>query len=114
MARSFPPPTPYSLLPTPYSPMEHTNGVLRVAAVADIHFGPRSESLSGLLTHAAQNADVLLLCGDITNRGLPEEAEALARELRAVKIPVLAVLGNHDFESDQQKQVSEILSDAGV
>jgi Icc-related predicted phosphoesterase len=95
------------------SPMED-NGALRVAAVADIHFGPRSESLSGLLTHAAQNADVLLLCGDITNRGLPEEAEALARELRIVKIPVLAVLGNHDFETDQQKQVSDILSDAGV
>jgi Icc-related predicted phosphoesterase len=94
--------------------MSETNGRLRIAAVADIHFGPRSESLQALLTHAAHHADVLLLCGDITNRGLPEEAEALARELRTTKIPVLAVLGNHDFESDRQKEVTEILADAGV
>ncbi len=94
--------------------MTETNGRLRVAAVADIHFGPRSESIQGLLTHAGQNADVLLLCGDITNRGLPEEAEALARELRTLKIPVLAVLGNHDYESNCAKEVTEILADAGV
>ncbi len=94
--------------------MAPTDGVVRVAAVADIHFGPRSESLQPLLAHAAQHADVLLLCGDITNRGLPEEAEALAKELRTVKVPVLAVLGNHDFESNQHKEVTEILNQAGV
>jgi Icc-related predicted phosphoesterase len=94
--------------------MSETNGRLRVAAVGDIHFGPRSESIQGLLAHAAQHADVLLLCGDVTNRGLPEEAEALARELRGVKVPVLLVLGNHDFESDHQREVSDILANAGV
>jgi len=94
--------------------MTESNGRLRVAAVGDIHFGPRSEPIQGLLTHASQNADVLLLCGDITNRGLPEEAEALARELRSVKLPVLGVLGNHDYETDHAKEVSEILCDAGV
>jgi Icc-related predicted phosphoesterase len=87
---------------------------LRVAAVGDIHFGPRSESIHGLLAHADANADVLLLCGDVTSHGLPEEAEALARELRSVRVPILAVLGNHDFESNQPKEVSEILADAGV
>ncbi|MBW3596520.1 MAG: metallophosphoesterase [Planctomycetes bacterium] len=94
--------------------MSAPNGRLRVGAVGDIHFGPRSESIHGLLAHADQHADVLLLCGDVTNRGLPEEAEALARELHSVKIPVLAVLGNHDYESDRQKEVSDVLADAGV
>lgn len=94
--------------------MSESNGPLRVAAVGDIHFGPRSESIQGLLAHATHHADVLLLCGDVTNRGLPEEAEALARELRSIKLPVLAVLGNHDYETDHPKEVSDILCNAGV
>lgn len=62
-----------------------------------------------------EQADVLLLCGDLTDYGLPEEAEVLARELTAaVSIPIAAVLGNHDYESGQERQVCRILAEAGV
>jgi Icc-related predicted phosphoesterase len=57
---------------------------------------------------------VLLLCGDLTNYGLVEEAHVLARELNAVKVPVVAVLGNHDFETGKQEEISRVLTDAGV
>ena len=58
---------------------------------------------------------MLLLCGDFTDYGLPDEARILARELSAsVKIPVIAVLGNHDYESDKQGEIRDILIDAGV
>jgi len=58
---------------------------------------------------------VLLLCGDFTDYGLPEEARILARELTAaVKIPVVAVLGNHDYEAGSQHEIRQILGDIGV
>ncbi len=57
---------------------------------------------------------MLLLPGDLTDYGLPEEAGVLARELHALRIPVAAVLGNHDFESDKGDEVRQILVDAGV
>ena len=58
---------------------------------------------------------MLVLCGDFTDYGLPEEARVLARELTAaVKIPVIAVLGNHDYEAGKQDEIREILLDAGV
>jgi len=59
-------------------------------------------------------ADVLILCGDLTDYGLPEEAHILAKELSVLKIPMLAVLGNHDYESGQSAKVTEILCEAGV
>jgi Icc-related predicted phosphoesterase len=59
-------------------------------------------------------ADVLLIAGDLTDYGLPEEARILARELSAVRIPVAAVLGNHDIESGKDGEVRQILTDAGV
>ena len=63
----------------------------------------------------SQSADVLLLCGDLTEYGLPEEAEELVADIRAaVRIPTLAVLGNHDFESSQAELVSKVLDEAGV
>ena len=89
---------------------------VRLAAVGDIHYrkGSQGELLS-ILAQAAQDADVLLLPGDLTDHGLPEEAQLLARDLAsAVKIPTLAVLGNHDFESDHADEVKQILTDAGV
>jgi Icc-related predicted phosphoesterase len=63
----------------------------------------------------SSNADMLLLCGDLTEYGLPEEAEALVADIRAtVRIPILAVLGNHDFESGQPELLCKVLDDAGV
>jgi Icc-related predicted phosphoesterase len=88
---------------------------VRVAAVADIHCTRTSAGeLAPLFLEAAANADVLLLGGDLTDYGLPEEAQVLAHELANVKIPILAVLGNHDCESQKQDQVTEILCAAGV
>lgn len=61
------------------------------------------------------SADILLLCGDLTDYGLPEEADELVADIRAaVRIPILAVLGNHDFESSQPETISKVLDGAGV
>jgi Icc-related predicted phosphoesterase len=88
---------------------------IRIAAVADIHLAKTSDGFfQSLLSRVAESADVLLLCGDLTHHGLVEEAEILARELSRMRIPVLAVLGNHDFHSDQQEQIHRILEDAGI
>lgn len=89
---------------------------MRLAAVADLHC-PRNppEMLSRLLEPVADAAEVLVLCGDLTDRGLEEEARALARALTAaVKIPILAVLGNHDYDAGRPEAVKAILADAGV
>jgi len=70
--------------------------------------------LRPLFTRIADSADVVLLCGDLIDYGLPEEAIILAKEIAAIKIPALAVLGNHEFESGKQEDVKRIFSDAGV
>lgn len=96
--------------------MDTRKGEVRLAAVADIHCSKTSQgSLQGFFGEIANSADVLLICGDLTAYGLPEEARILAKELTAAaKIPIVAVLGNHEFESDRQAEVAEILSDVGV
>ena len=89
---------------------------LRIAAVGDIHVSKTSQGkFQSLFAQISSSADVLLLCGDFTDYGLPDEARILARELSAsVKIPVIAVLGNHDYDSDKQGEIRDILIDAGV
>lgn len=89
---------------------------LRIAATADLHYGKHSRgTLHEVFAEISSVADVLLLCGDLTDYGLPEEAEALIADIRsAVKIPMLAVLGNHDFESGQAEVVCKVLDDAGI
>lgn len=88
---------------------------VRIAAAADLHCTKTSAGqLSPLLVRMTETADILLLCGDLTDFGLPEEAGILARELNAVKVPIVAVLGNHDYESGKQDDVRKILLDAGV
>jgi Icc-related predicted phosphoesterase len=90
-------------------------GKVRVAAVGDIHVGEHSTTnYRELFAAASREADVLVLPGDLTNRGLPNEASILAEALRGASIPVLAVLGNHDFESGQSAEVVKILCQAGV
>ena len=92
-----------------------TNGSVRVAALADMHFGKTSAgSLQQLLAQISQAADVLALCGDLTDYGHPEEAHLLAKELSLVKIPIVAVLGNHDYESGHHTEVREILVNSGI
>ena len=96
--------------------MSEANGTVKVAAVSDVHYGKASQgTLVPLFTEIARQADVLVISGDLTDYGLPEEARALAKDLTAsVKIPIVAVLGNHDFESDKQDEVRDILVEAGV
>ena len=90
---------------------------VRIAAIGDLHFGRATPpgSLQPLFAQISQEADILLLCGDLTDYGLAEEARAFVKELTpTLKLPVVAVLGNHDFESNQQVEINHILKDAGV
>jgi Icc-related predicted phosphoesterase len=89
--------------------------VIRVAAVGDVHVGTDSAGrLAPRLAGLADHADVFLLAGDLTHRGRPEEAKVLAEELRGVRVPTIAVLGNHDYHSDEQDGVTEVLEQAGI
>jgi Icc-related predicted phosphoesterase len=89
---------------------------VRIAATADIHYGKHSKGkMQELFVQVSREADVLLICGDLTDYGLPEEAELVAADIRAhVRIPVLAVIGNHDFESGHPEAVRKVMEDAGV
>jgi Icc-related predicted phosphoesterase len=88
---------------------------IRLAAVADVHCTRTSSgALAPIFAEAASQADVLLLGGDLTDYGHADEARVLARELSGVKIPILAVLGNHDFESGHEEEIVKILVDGGV
>src|SRR6185436_7521755 len=93
-----------------------TSGVVRIAAVSDIHYSKTSQGLlQPLFAEITENADVLVLAGDLTDYGLAEEAKVLARDLTSsLKIPVVAVLGNHDYEAGEEKEIVRVLSDAGV
>ena len=94
---------------------QHTSGTVRVAAVGDVHCTTRSAGLlQPIFEQVAEQADILALCGDLADYGLPEEAQILVRELSAARVPIVAVLGNHDFESDQQDTVKKILCDGGI
>lgn len=88
---------------------------IRVAAVGDVHCSRINQgSLHPIFAAAAASADVLLLAGDLTDYGYPEEARNLVAELAGVEIPTIAVLGNHDYESGNADEVKRILTDAGV
>jgi Icc-related predicted phosphoesterase len=88
---------------------------MRIAAVGDLHCTKESAGvLRPLFSGVEGRADVLLLCGDLTDYGTIDEAHVLVRELSVVKVPVIAVLGNHDHESGMADKVTEILRDAGV
>lgn len=88
---------------------------VRLAAVGDIHVGPDSAvQLRAGLDGIAQQADALLLAGDLTHRGRPEEAAVLAEQLTGLDLPIVAVLGNHDYHSDQQDEITAVLAGAGV
>ena len=84
----------------------------RVAAVGDIHVGEDCEGCLNL-TGVNDDADVLLLAGDLTRVGSAEEARVLGQELSGVDVPIVAVLGNHDYQSDSQIEVIFALTAAG-
>jgi Icc-related predicted phosphoesterase len=88
---------------------------VRIAALADLHCTvDHKNQLGPLFTQIAEAADIMVLCGDLTDYGLPEEAHVLARELQAVSVPMVAVLGNHDHESGKADDVKDVLCQAGV
>jgi Icc-related predicted phosphoesterase len=89
--------------------------IVRVAAVADLHCTKTSQNVfQPLFARISESADVLLLAGDLTDYGLPEEAQVLAKELTSIRVPVAAVLGNHDMESGKSEEIRKIVGDAGV
>lgn len=89
--------------------------MIRLAAIADVHC---TTTLCGRLAPAWRDlndaADVFLLGGDLTNIGSIEEARGLVRELSVVKIPKVAVLGNHDYNQGLEEDIVRILEDAGI
>src|SRR5262245_58525635 len=88
---------------------------MRIAAVGDLHCAKTSgRKLQARFAEAGQRAEVMALCGDLTQKGHPEEARVLVRELKAATVPVVAVLGNHDFESNEVEALTGILEEAGV
>jgi uncharacterized protein len=95
--------------------MAEGNGILKIAAVGDLHVKEdHSAPYRELFGEISKAADVLVLAGDLTDLGKPHEAEILAEDLRACSIPVVGVLGNHDYECGCVEDVSRILKQAGV
>ncbi len=89
--------------------------MIRIAAAGDIHCSePLREHITHALREAASEADLVLLAGDLTTHGEPEQAAVLADACRGLEIPVLAVLGNHDFHANRCEEVCAALADGGV
>lgn len=88
---------------------------VRIAAAGDIHAGePLRERIARAFSEVAAQADLVLLAGDLTTHGLPEQATVLAEACRPVPIPIVAVLGNHDHHSGHSEEIVSVLSAAGV
>jgi Icc-related predicted phosphoesterase len=97
------------------SPEPATPQPFMLAAIGDLHVTEASEHrYRDLFQEISEHADVLALCGDLTNFGKTREAEILAEDLRACTIPVVGVLGNHDHECGQPEEVARILHGAGM
>src|SRR3954471_23152760 len=91
------------------------NDTITVAAIGDLHVTEASVApYRDMFAEISRAADVLVLCGDLTNFGKTSEAEILAEDIRACAIPVVGVLGNHDYECGQPDKVAAILHDAGM
>jgi len=95
--------------------MPNENGKTRIAAVADVHIRDTDKGKwADHFKEASKLADVLVLCGDLTDTGDELEAQVLADELKACSIPIVAVLGNHDYEKGRHKLIRQILHKDGV
>ena len=94
-----------------------TERTIRVAAVGDLHYRAGIEGkLRAFFSEVAETADILLLCGDIIDYGLPEEARLLVKDISdtAKRITMIGVLGNHEFESGKISEVLEIFKGGGI
>lgn len=89
--------------------------MIRVAAAGDIHAGgPGDERLVGVFADAGREADLILLAGDLTLHGDPEEVGALVEAVQGLETPVFAVLGNHDWHGNRCDELTAVLSQAGI
>src|SRR5437899_11816764 len=88
---------------------------MRIAATADLHFAPANQVvLRDQLSKARDEADVLVLAGDLTNFGQPAEMEPLLNVLVRLRVPVIAVLGNHDYECGQEQELIRMMNAEGI
>src|SRR5689334_24936777 len=88
---------------------------MRIAATADIHFSPQSyDRIREPLTRVRDEADVLVIAGDLTNYGRPEEMHSLLNALVRLRLPIVAVLGNHDYESGQEQELIKLMNTEGI
>jgi Icc-related predicted phosphoesterase len=95
--------------------MPASDQIVRIAAVGDLHLGRTPETpTQALLRQMSEEADIVVLCGDLTDTGHPDDARRLVKELGVVRVPIVAVLGNHDYELGRTDELQQILCDAGV
>jgi len=88
---------------------------MRIAATADIHFSPQSyDRIREPLGQVRDEADVLVIAGDLTNYGKPEEMHSLLNALVRLRIPIIAVLGNHDYESSCEQELMKMMTSEGI
>ena len=88
---------------------------MRIAATADLHFSPQSyDRIRDTMSRVRDEADLLVLAGDLTNYGRPPEMESLLNALVRLRIPTVAVLGNHDYESGQEGELIRMMSNEGI
>src|SRR5438270_6019256 len=88
---------------------------MRIAATADLHFTPQNyDRIREPLSHVRDDADVLVIAGDLTNYGKPEEMHSLLNALVRLRIPIVAVLGNHDYESGQEQELIRLMTTEGI
>lgn len=88
---------------------------MRIAALADLHFSPQGyDRIREVMNRLRDEADLLVVAGDITNLGKPEEMESMLATFIRLRVPIVAVLGNHDFESGKQEELSKMMIAEGV
>src|SRR5437660_12828271 len=88
---------------------------MRIAATADLHFSPQNYArLKEQFERVRDEADVLVLAGDLTNYGQPDEMEPLINVLLRLRLPTIVVLGNHDDESGKDEELSGMMAGAGI
>jgi uncharacterized protein len=89
--------------------------VIRIAAAGDVHCSEENrEAVAAAFAQVAEEADAVLLAGDLTTYGEPEQAAVLADACRGLGIPVVAVLGNHDWHADRATEIVAVLEAADV
>jgi Icc-related predicted phosphoesterase len=88
---------------------------MRIAATADLHFTPQSyDKIREPFSRVRDEADILVIAGDLTNYGKPEEMHSLLNALVRLRIPIVAVLGNHDYESGQEQELMRLMTTEGI